>query len=964
MAEYRDLSEQERRRLYQEFHRAAEALRDGSDDASARPAPPGEEKTDAERTRRYQERLRLGEARQSKRPSWRLRLKIDGYASAEGFDICGARELLASFFAFLHPRRDLINRRFARCLLRDQPPHNTAADFSVSRTLLEIRRTADFLLRGGDFLRRATDRGSSIRGDLKHDLLIWEPFGFELLESFNHHDARLLDTLSYLRYKLEHRRGIDIFDLRETVIAVYRLALITGASFELVEGHVGNVGALVKSIYVRIYTGGDRLSQVYRRIDQAVEEFLALYVRLKYFAHHLYPALLKILGVFRREESAHEIAERIYAFLDLAPDRILKAEAVITPAEKTAVDAEDAGINGAPAEIAEDREEPQEKEEPQEEAKAEPPARDLEIEFEGILTILEYAFPGSRIARIIRGDYTPLFWFHQNIFRRQEFRQAGLLRRPDFFSLLWKISLRDPLAPVILLYEIVASLLAALDAEILSQLADPLTGSAFEVKKGFTRLREDWPLIRDRLFTPYLKEIDYFEKEMGLSRADYPTSFTETAAGRKTVERVNQMRNHVIHGFGHTAVKASRQDSFSCPPLYTLVQELLALLARVVPDRAQLRSGNPVIADRLERSAFVNFRGDAVIRQIAGYLEAVPREKRLLEKARAEAQRLFLEILYGLVDLLDFFISAEDSPLLVCGGDVVYAAAEESRLREKIGAEKPSLRVELRKDFDEIDQLTRLVSKNEYLRFIPELYRACHEAKEALSFLILDIDHFKVINDAQGHDFGDEYLRELSRLVRSTLREEDTAVRFGGEEILIILRGDADSGFRLAERIRVAVGEMLAKDFTERMEEITYIMARKDAGGEEEEGFQDRLTAGLARWRETNVGTVSVGLYQGLGEEIGAACADARELFVWADRMLYLAKDAGRDRVVGMSPALSLPLLYSEFEESRRFMENNPDSLPWRFREIREAESRPLTFHGYADIRDTEKEQRGNQSEL
>jgi diguanylate cyclase (GGDEF)-like protein len=463
-----------------------------------------------------------------------------------------------------------------------------------------------------------------------------------------------------------------------------------------------------------------------------------------------------------------------------------------------------------------------------------------------------------------------------------------------------------------------------------------------------TRLREDWPLLRDKLFTPYLKEIDYFEKEMSLSRTDYPKSFMETAAGRKTVERINQMRNHVIRGYGHTAVKFAGRDSFSCPPLFTLVQDLLNVLTKVIPERQQLRSGNPVIADRLERSAFVNFHGDMVIKQIAGYLEAVPRDKRILENTRAEAQRLFLEIFFGLADLLSFFLNDAGSPLLAGGGEVACAGQEERKLRESIGAEKPSLRVELKKDFDEVDQLTRLLSKNEYLRFIPAYYRACSQENEDLTFLILDIDHFKVINDAQGHEFGDEFLRVLSKLVRSSLREEDMAVRFGGEEILVIVRGDISCGLLLAERIRRAAAEMLASEYGDRCEEIAYIMARKEAGGEEDEDFQKTLAAALSRWQSVPVGTVSIGVAQGLGAELTDPCTDEKALFVRADRMLYLAKDDGRNRVVGLLPALKVPLLFEEFEAFRHYLENNPESPPQKFRETRETENNPLHFGDYA----------------
>jgi diguanylate cyclase (GGDEF)-like protein len=75
-----------------------------------------------------------------------------------------------------------------------------------------------------------------------------------------------------------------------------------------------------------------------------------------------------------------------------------------------------------------------------------------------------------------------------------------------------------------------------------------------------------------------------------------------------------------------------------------------------------------------------------------------------------------------------------------------------------------------------------------------------------LSFAMLDIDHFKRVNDRFGHGMGDEVLRRVSSALAKTLRASDMAARWGGEEFLIVLTDTGIEGARLcAERIRVAV---------------------------------------------------------------------------------------------------------------------------------------------------------------
>ena len=72
-----------------------------------------------------------------------------------------------------------------------------------------------------------------------------------------------------------------------------------------------------------------------------------------------------------------------------------------------------------------------------------------------------------------------------------------------------------------------------------------------------------------------------------------------------------------------------------------------------------------------------------------------------------------------------------------------------------------------------------------------------------LSLLMMDVDHFKEINDRHGHPAGDHVLRVLGATIRQTLRLEDVFARYGGEEFAIVARGlDQARGLALAERIR------------------------------------------------------------------------------------------------------------------------------------------------------------------
>lgn len=75
--------------------------------------------------------------------------------------------------------------------------------------------------------------------------------------------------------------------------------------------------------------------------------------------------------------------------------------------------------------------------------------------------------------------------------------------------------------------------------------------------------------------------------------------------------------------------------------------------------------------------------------------------------------------------------------------------------------------------------------------------------QESFSLIMLDIDHFKKVNDTYGHDIGDEILISVSSIIKNSIRDTDALIRFGGEEFLIFIsKADLNAGIRIAEKFR------------------------------------------------------------------------------------------------------------------------------------------------------------------
>ncbi len=107
----------------------------------------------------------------------------------------------------------------------------------------------------------------------------------------------------------------------------------------------------------------------------------------------------------------------------------------------------------------------------------------------------------------------------------------------------------------------------------------------------------------------------------------------------------------------------------------------------------------------------------------------------------------------------------------------------------------------------EIDPLTGLLNRRGFERALAE--RGGLRTRGAL--LMLDLDHFKSVNDDHGHDVGDHVLRDVAALLRDQMRRPDIAARFGGEEFVIYLAGTGrEPTLRVAERLRMAVEDRIA----------------------------------------------------------------------------------------------------------------------------------------------------------
>lgn len=157
------------------------------------------------------------------------------------------------------------------------------------------------------------------------------------------------------------------------------------------------------------------------------------------------------------------------------------------------------------------------------------------------------------------------------------------------------------------------------------------------------------------------------------------------------------------------------------------------------------------------------------------------------------------------------------------------------------------------------DFLTNLANRRHFMTLAEQEFSRTLRYGGPLSVLMMDLDHFKRINDTYGHKTGDTVLQRFAALCRQTLREVDTVGRLGGEEFAVILpETDGEHAFEVAERLRMTIAD--AEVPAERASPIRF--------------------------------TVSIGV-----ATLSGATANIEILISQADQALYEAKGAGRNKV-------------------------------------------------------------------
>ena len=166
------------------------------------------------------------------------------------------------------------------------------------------------------------------------------------------------------------------------------------------------------------------------------------------------------------------------------------------------------------------------------------------------------------------------------------------------------------------------------------------------------------------------------------------------------------------------------------------------------------------------------------------------------------------------------------------------------------------------------DQLTGLYNRRYLASHLSAMFDRAFWTGRQLALMILDIDHFKRINDTHGHDIGDKVIQEISERIKNSVRGIDLACRYGGEEFLVAMP-DTDKTFAsvVAERLRNEI-----------------------------EQHKVSINSG----REEIAVTVSIGISS---TEDGPKDDSAQKLIKRADEALYAAKSGGRNRVITSAAA-------------------------------------------------------------
>lgn len=142
--------------------------------------------------------------------------------------------------------------------------------------------------------------------------------------------------------------------------------------------------------------------------------------------------------------------------------------------------------------------------------------------------------------------------------------------------------------------------------------------------------------------------------------------------------------------------------------------------------------------------------------------------------------------------------------------DVTEFVQTENKLSEQVAMLESTNENIIR--LSNLDPLTGAYNRTSLVEFFELNFREARRTKSTFSILLLDIDHFKNVNDKFGHLVGDKLLQDMVTLLKNSVREKDMVFRFGGEEFLLLLpKTNFIQAYEVAERIRIHISKNLKR---------------------------------------------------------------------------------------------------------------------------------------------------------
>lgn len=230
------------------------------------------------------------------------------------------------------------------------------------------------------------------------------------------------------------------------------------------------------------------------------------------------------------------------------------------------------------------------------------------------------------------------------------------------------------------------------------------------------------------------------------------------------------------------------------------------------------------------------------------------------DRKKGEVSKWQADYLMKTKDGRKIWVSDISYPWFDDNGSIIGSVGSLRDISDRIDAEN-KVKEELKR-IANTDPLTGIANRRVFFERLEEEIKRIRRARGEFSMLLLDIDHFKKVNDSYGHDVGDYVLIEVGKVIQSCLREIDIPARLGGEEFGIFLpETNAQGAIHVAERVRAAIAKHT-------------FMA--DASANRPIGC-----------------TVSIGIASArFDDEV-----DATRLYKSADTRLYVAKNSGRNQV-------------------------------------------------------------------